>query len=418
MLDDGGFAIAGETGKYRDITNLWQNGDIWLVRTNSEGDTLWTKTYVHDGMDEAFSIQQTSDGGFIIGGALASPLGWYNAGLIRTDMNGDTLWTKSYKISNQSWVQSVEETPDGGFIFTGSLSNDIWLVRTDADGVIIWEKTFGTSGTDLGKKVKQTSDGGFIVTGYVRPPGAGRDLKLIRTDAAGDTLWTRVYNGDTINSEDRGLDIHVMDDDSFVVLGQAGLTGWLLRADEQGDTLWAHTYNVGLPLETLIQTSDGGFVFGGAHLTRTDGSGNVIWSVSLGGFIYSIHQVSDNGFVVTGYSFSEDSRHVLWIHRLGTDNTTFLDDDVMTPSGYGLFQNYPNPFNPATTITYELSEPEFVRLSVYDVTGRKVNTLVERMQSAGRHTIVLDATGFSSGTYIYRIEAGSFISTGKMVLLK
>jgi hypothetical protein len=419
MLDDGGFAIAGETGAYRDITNLWQNGDIWLVRTDSEGDTLWTKTYANDGIDEAFSIQQTSDGGFVIGGALASPQGWYNAGLIRTDMDGDTLWTKSYKISNQSWIQSVEETPDGGFIFTGSFNNDIWLVRTDADGVIIWEKTFGTLGSDLGIQVKQTSDGGYIVTGLVRPPGTGRDLKLIRTDAEGDTLWTRVYNGDTPNSEDRGLDVHVMDDDSFVVLGHAGLKGWLLRVDEQGDTLWTRKYSVGLPLETLIQTSDGGFVFGGANLTRTDESGNLIWTASLlGGYVQSIHQLSDNVFVVTGSAFSEGNLQDLWIHKLGTESTTFLEDDVMTPLGYGLYQNYPNPFNPATTIAYELTEPEFVRLSVFDITGRKVIALVERMQAAGRHTTVFDASGLSSGIYIYRMEAGSFTSSGKMVLVK
>ncbi|MGB5287228.1 MAG: hypothetical protein WBN42_01975, partial [Ignavibacteriaceae bacterium] len=119
ITDDNGFAIVGAADALYSGGNLTE-GDIWLVRTNSTGDTLWTKTYGGSGIDEGNSIYQTADGGFILAGARSNNLLIYDAWLIRTDSNGDTIWTKTYGENlGEELASSVIETSDSGFAFTG-----------------------------------------------------------------------------------------------------------------------------------------------------------------------------------------------------------------------------------------------------------------------------------------------------------
>jgi hypothetical protein len=99
---------------------------------------------------------------------------------------------------------------------------------------------------------------------------------------------------------------------------------------------------------------------------------------------------------------------------------TGIDDNILfnIPQGYLLSQNYPNPFNPTTKINYELPITNYVDLSIYNILGRRVTTLVSQQQKTGLHQVEWDATGFASGLYYYRIEAGNFIETRKMIYLK
>jgi hypothetical protein len=91
---------------------------------------------------------------------------------------------------------------------------------------------------------------------------------------------------------------------------------------------------------------------------------------------------------------------------------------VQTPAEYALLDNYPNPFNPSTVISWQLAVGNFVTLKVYDVLGREVKTLVNERQAAGTHSVSFDGTKFTSGVYFYRLRAGNFISTKKMILTK
>ena len=81
-------------------------------------------------------------------------------------------------------------------------------------------------------------------------------------------------------------------------------------------------------------------------------------------------------------------------------------------------QNYPNPFNPSTMIEYTLAKESFVRLKIYDVLGREIKTLVDEKESVGKHTVQFDASGLTSGIYFYRITAGGFSQSQKMILIK
>jgi hypothetical protein len=105
--------------------------------------------------------------------------------------------------------------------------------------------------------------------------------------------------------------------------------------------------------------------------------------------------------------------------RIAYKLTTGLSaNKAEVPTGFSLFQNYPNPFNPTTTISYELSANSFVSLKVYDVLGREVTTLVAKTQTAGNHSVTLDASNLPSGVYLYRLQAGIYSNTKKLLLLK
>ncbi len=120
---------------------------------------------------------------------------------------------------------------------------------------------------------------------------------------------------------------------------------------------------------------------------------------------------------------------VLAIYTISVDEETVVlppippivsVDDEMTsvPENYSLYQNYPNPFNPSTTIRFSIIKPELVRIKIYDILGREVQTLVNEFKQVGNYEVQFDAAGLASGIYLYRIESGSFIQTKKMILLK
>jgi hypothetical protein len=423
ITDDNGFAVVGATNALYSGGNITE-GDIWLVRTNSTGDTLWTKTYGGSGIDEGNSIYQTADGGFILAGARSNNLLIYDAWLIRTDSNGDTIWTKTYGDNfAEELASSVIETSDSGFAFTGfsntqtTFSRDVWLVRTDAAGDTLWTRTFGGTGSDLGAAVLQTADNGFIVTGKTRVIGGEYDLYLIRTDENGNTLWTKTYNGPSSpNSVDDGRDIELISDGGVVVMGFTSLNVWLLRTDANGDTLWTKQYPGSG--DSFDKTSDDGFVItGGTWLIRTNASGDLLWSTTFAGLANSVQQTSDGGYIVAGYNFFSATKDDLWLARFGSDPTS-IEIDIETPNEYLLFQNYPNPFNPITTISFSIPVASFVSLKVFNSLGQEIEILISKELNEGNYKYDWNAKNLTSGTYFYKLQAGDFIETKKMILIK
>jgi hypothetical protein len=167
--------------------------DVYLVKTDSIGDTLWTRTYGGTTMDVGQSVAQTADGGYIVAGATFS----YGAGmvdvyLIKTDSVGDTAWTRTYGDSDFDGGESVAQTSDGGYIVTGYTESygagmeDAYLIKADSLGDTLWTNTFGGNDEDWGYSVTQTADGGYIIAGWTSSYGAGMvDFYLIKTDPLG-----------------------------------------------------------------------------------------------------------------------------------------------------------------------------------------------------------------------------------------
>jgi hypothetical protein len=305
-------------------------GLLFSISMYSFAQIRFQKTFGGSNHDEAYSVQQTTDGGYVIGGRTNSfGAGNYGVYLIKTNTNGDTLWTKTFGGSNVDEAYSVKQTTDDGYVIVGDTKSsgagdyDVYLIKTNASGVILWTKTFGGSNTDWGNSVQQTSDGGYIIVGVTYSFGVGDgNVYLIKTNANGDTLWTKTI-GRSYPASSIGNSVQQTSDGGYVIAGQtkAGAGGndqlYLIKTNNNGDTLWTKIIGGGYPTlgYSIQQTSDDGYVIGGerniydvtgtnAYLMKTNTTGDPIWTKTIGGndfdFGYSVQQTTDGGYVLAG----------------------------------------------------------------------------------------------------------------------
>ena len=328
QTSDGGYALVGHT-----TSATAGSFDFWFIRTDANGNMLWSKTYGGIDNDQANSVIQTSDGGYAITGHTNS----YGAGqsdfwLIKTDANGNAQWNKTYGGTGVDWPYSVIQTGDGGYAVGGvttsySTSYDFWLVKTDASGNAQWNKTYGGTGFDEGWSVIQTSDGGYAIAGETRSYGAGiGDFWLVKTADNGITQWNKTYGGIT---SDKAHCVVQTSDGGYAIAGDTSISdydddAWLVKTDANGNAQWNKTYggSNGDYAYSVVQTSEGGYAMGGCTWSygafqgdfwqiKTDANGNTLWSRAHGvmgdDWGYSIVQTSDGGCAIAGHTYISGS---------------------------------------------------------------------------------------------------------------
>ncbi|MFC2170565.1 hypothetical protein ACFLQJ_01145, partial [Calditrichota bacterium] len=246
QTSDGGYIITGST-----YTGEDHDYDIRLTRFSAYGENLWNYTFGGADIDGSKSVKQISDGGFIIAGNTWS-LGMGNSDvwLIKTDNFGNEEWNQTFGGGYSDRGNSVQQTSDGGFIIAGdtfgSGNSDVWLIKTNNQGNEEWSRTFGGNGDDRGFSVQQTYDGGFIIAGETESYGAGNyDAWLIKTDESGHEQWNHTFGG--INS-DNGVSVQQTSDGGFVIVGDTWSIGagssdiWLIKTSNQGYEDWNKTF--------------------------------------------------------------------------------------------------------------------------------------------------------------------------------
>ena len=330
----------------------------------------WNWTYGSSYGDGAWSVQQTSDGGYIVAGYTCEAGSVSDLWLLKVGPAGQETWKRTFGGTDEDIGYYVRQAKDGGYIVTGStksygVGNErLWLLKVRPDGTKEWDKTFGgfvSSSGDGGWSVDNTDDGGYIVTGYTRSFGAGgKDLWLIKTDASGRRLWERTFGG---LKDDTGYSVQQANDGGYIVAGQtesystAGDDLWLLKTDQDGREEWNRTFSgaqdeVGFQ---VVKTIDGGYAIVGrtdsgqeglerALLLKVDSLGKKQFERSFGltGLIVgtSVDQTMDGGYIIAGRTESADFGKDMWIVRTDSAGKRLwemslggYDDEIATSVG-------------------------------------------------------------------------------------
>lgn len=439
---DGGYIITGFTSSFG---AGWD--DVYLIRTNARGETLWTRTFGGADWDYGSCVQQTADGGYVIVGATQSfGAGMADIYLIKTDANGDTMCTRTFGGTNDEMGWSVKQTADSGFIIAGftvsfgaGAGGNVYLIKTDANGDTLWTRTFGGDTTfEVGYSVQQTADGGYVIAGEKGPsvPGSG-DAWLIKTDAHGDTLWTKTFGGD---SGDVAKEVRQTADGGYVIAGYTKSFGagagnvYLVRTDANGNVLWSGAYG-GASLdvgESGQQVGGDAYVVVGAsasfgagdndvYLIKTDADGDALWTQTFGGdsddVAYSLQGTADGGYVVVGYTASYGAGgHDVWLIKTDSLGNVGVEEPKTSPMRTrGLVLTCePNPCRGATTVSLgpQAASSKPFTLRVYDSRG----CLVHSASGVRTSSFALDLRGLLSGAYFVRVDAGNEHVAARVVL--
>lgn len=442
---DSGFIVVGTT-----YTFGAGNGDVYVIRTNSSGDTLWTKTFGGTLSDMGYSVSKTLDKGFIIAGTIASPTSGCDVYLVRIDSTGDTVWTRAFGGINSDYGAYASGTSDSGFVATGKTfsfgagSCDAYLVKTNSSGDTSWTRTFGGTAWDEGSYVSETPDSGFIIVGKTESSGAGMgDVYLAKTNSHGDSLWAKTFGG---TGEDYGTSLSETPDSGFIVTGCTQSFGagnadvYLIRTKPSGDTLWTKTfggthYDAGY---SISKTSDSGFIIGGTtassgagswdfYLIKINPSGSAVWTKTVGGTNTdegcSALETQDKGIVITGttnsFGIGTTAYSNVYLVKIKPEVGIEESTNPQSPTPNPQLQISRNPFRSNTIISYSLPFTiDCLRLTICDVSGRTVKTLINELKPAGAYTLNFDAKDLPSGIYFAELKAGNYRETKKLVLMK
>ncbi|NQS97470.1 MAG: hypothetical protein HQ591_03365 [candidate division Zixibacteria bacterium] len=397
QTDDDGFIATGMTHYST------QPGDVYLVKTDPYGDVEWTRTYDWNIWSVGYSVRQTDDGGYIIAGYICINAPSSEIYLIKTDDQGDTLWTKVYGTDNYDIAEEIQQTTDGGYIIAGSIEDDVnyvssaFLLKTDANGDSVWMRIDDDRNCQA-HSVIQNSEGDYLITGgsEVEAPNYW-DAYIMKTDVFGDTIWIKYYGGTFYEYANF---IRETIDGGYFIGGITGSYGagnfdiYLVRTDASGDTLWTKTYggeesDYG---ESVDVTDDGGFVIAGMtnsfgnhnfYLIRTDSSGDSLWTKVIYGeendWAYSVQQTTDGGFIVGGGSdsFSTTGGPNMLLIRLKPEYIPPISDLTISVSGNNVVLNWQEIIAADGYRIYRSNVPYFDIQGMFPYAVTYTNTFVD-----------------------------------------
>ena len=459
--NDGGFIIAGSTTSSNgDVTSNRGGWDIWVIKTNSSGVIQWQKTFGGSAYDVASGIVQLANNDIVVAGSTSSNNGTFSGNhgrtdfcLLRLSQTGNLIWQRTYGGSADDFCYSLDLTSDGGFVLAGSSlstngnvtgnhgGTDFWIVKTDSLGILSWQKSFGGSRAEDCRSIKATSDGGYIASGYTNSidgqatgSHGGSDFWVVKLDVYGILQWEKCLGG-TLN--DFSTTALPTVSGNYMIAGYSNSTDgditsnrgssdyWVVVLDSSnGNLISQYSYggsNSDIAYD-LVATADGGYILAGGSLsydydvtgnhggedfwiTKTDAAGNIVWEKSYGGRNSdrpaSIIQNGDGGFSVVGYTYS-NSNDVSGFH--GGIDIWFLKLSCLTPFSDFLLPsqicihsvvNITNesvhaaisdwrvddlPFSSATDVSYQFNSTGTHKISLISSTCYQADTLEQYVQ--------------------------------------
>jgi hypothetical protein len=460
---DEGYIVAGVTySTDSDVTANQGEADYWIVKMSATGTIQWQKTLGGSAEDYAFSIQQTADGGYIVAGLTNSTdgditvnHGDYDCWIVKLNATGTIQWQKTFGGSLEDVALSVQQTTDGGYIVAGYTKStdgdvtvnhggfDYWIIKLNATGTIQWQKTLGGTGQDHATCIQQTADGGYIVAGSsnsydgdVAENLGSYDFWVVKLDATGTIQWKKSLGG---TYSDEAQSIQQTADGGYIVAGNtdsadgdvSGYHGsydyWVVKLNATGTIQWQKAFGGSSDdVATCVQqTTDGGYIVAGwtystdgdvirnnwdyyyvgydYWIVKLSATGTIQWQTALGGSgdddAFSIQETADGGYIVAGMSNSTDANffenngsYDYWIVKLETDplsTSSFQQEHIVI---------YPNP----AKSTLNLQFPDDVvidKIIIIDLTGK---IIIEQT----KNTAQVNTEGLASGMYLIQAISG------------
>ncbi len=438
---DGGFLVVGTTGNI----DPYLCPDLCVIKTDSDGNSAWQRTFGGDFVEAGRHIEQTRDGGYIVIGETESlgngEMEFPDMYLIKLDQSGNQEWYRMYDGGDGDIGYWAEQTPDGGYIICGSIrvqgTEKLGLLKTDSLGNELWRRIYG-DWIAAGYSLRQTADNGYIVAGCNYAAGSYNAGYLLKVDSLGFEQWSRHY------LEDDALTIYevaLTSDGGYIMTGLKGeehnFDIFLKKVTSSGDTEWTQYFDIGTWDWGfwVEQTTDGGYVLSGfndsgdisnsdAYILKTDANGEPEWDLTIGGdqsdLARCVRQTSDGGFIVCGRTIDTTGipASYIWLIRLNAEGTPIDGPEWLAPNSFSLFPAYPNPFNACTIISYSLPTESSVSVEIYDILGRRLTTIFEGEQDQGSHSVTWNASRQTSGIYFYKVLSNGVSKGGKLIFQK
>ncbi|MDX1912091.1 MAG: T9SS type A sorting domain-containing protein [Saprospiraceae bacterium] len=467
---DGHLVSIALTASY-DGDVIGQHGvtDYWVLKMDTNGNLIWAKTCGGGNYDWPYAIIEALDGGYVLCGLTQSTDGdvtGFHGGedvwIVKLSEDGDIEWQKCYGGSGYESARDIQQTPDGGYIFSGESGStdgdvtvnrggaDMWVVKLNATGQIQWQRSIGGSSEEMGNAVQLTPDGGYIVAGSTSSTdgdivggGGTEDYLVVKLDSAGNIDWLKLYGGNSLDipwNMNRAEDGYILNGistsiNSGDVWGHNGFFDyWVLKLDFDGNIMWQKCLG-GTDQDrgySIVPAADGGYIAAGSSSSldgyvtqprgnrdfwavKLDASGEFLWEKSLGGTLsdvcFSVIETADGGIVLSGFNWSEDGDATqsqgysdAWVVKLAPEGT-----GMAALASVETLSVFPNPAG--SSVTLQTPEPERrLDLGLYDLPGRLLHHQILE------ENLSLDLGTVPPGAYLIRaIGASGRVYTGKLI---
>ncbi len=334
-----GFVVVGSSTSFQQDMPT-----AWVLKLDHEGNVLWNQTFFEEAGSE-FRYVLCLDDGFLLVGNVFLPSGDTDGYVVRVDDDGNLSWNLTLGGAEVDKLFSAVETQDGfvlaGLTFSFGNDSEVWVVKIDSDGNGVWSKTYGGTMEDAGRAIAKVEGNHYVVAGYTNSIGNGDyDFLLLNIDASGSLLWNKTYGGNQSDkayaiAETAGGCVAVGDTRSK---GEGESDAWIIKVDANGGLIWEGTVGgEGFDMPTCITASNyqgylvGGFTFSFGNgerdfwLFKVDGSGNVLWSCTVGRTefeeAYAALEVAENEFAMAGWTNSIGQGHYdFYVAKISVEN--------------------------------------------------------------------------------------------------
>ncbi len=450
QTSDSGYIITGGTFSYGNGSN-----DVYLIKTDKYGNLLWSKNYGGPFWDIGIYVIQTSDGGYVVSGNTESfGAGLQDVYIVRTDQFGDTLWTKTFGGLQGETGTSIIEDPDGSFVIVGNTHtfttsfSSAYILKIDGNGSLIWSKSYDRLGSSSASSIVKNSNNGYVIGG--KTGDVPSLFYLIKINTNGDTIWSKTYSWPTGNID--GASIIITPDYGYVISGSIKYPNGeydlcLLKTDTNGVVLWFKSYggqgsqnggsacltadggiimtgknDTGLKfskqdsifdglimVDNLMQTKTSGNLF----LIKTNANGDSLWCHDFGGTDFSygneVYLTNDNGFIACGGI------------TIGTDHNAYLVKtnefgiSKVYENSYNMnFLIYPNPCKGIFSIKQNNISNEICFLKIFNSTGK----MIMNKSFGSENEQTLDISNYSNDLYLLIIIKNDKVFTSKLIIQK